>query len=221
MIFIKVLDSRFRGNDGSSASRLRRRVRPRAPFEPAAARFPHRAPIGTSSPAFAGTGSADAGRHSRLRPSFPPQAVIPALGPSFPRKRESISLAAPCCKPRHCPYMTTGVIWRDEDDPRHPRRPAHGRPAGGRPARGRSAGAVFPAGVARSDRRRSRNPLIAKEKATAPKRARQSSHAWLIRLRGRRRCEPGFEAVRTLRRLGGWPNNRRAPFNRTLKGTPR
>ena len=30
----------------------------------------------------------------------------------------------------------------------------------------------------------------------------------------------GFEAVRTLRRVGGWPNNRRAPSNRTLKGTP-
>ena len=37
-------------------------------------------------------------------------------------------------------------------------------------------------------------------------------------LRGAR---PGrFEAVRTLRRVGGWPRNRPAPFNRTLKGTP-
>ena len=135
MIFIKVLDSRLRGNDGSSASRLRRRIG----FAPAPPSNPRRraSPTARQSPRFRG---------NRLR----------RRGPSFPRKRESISLAAPCCKPRHCPYMTTGVIWRDEDDPRHPRRPARGRPA-----HGRSAGAVFPAGVARSDRRRSRNPLSA------------------------------------------------------------
>ena len=28
-----------------------------------------------------------------------------------------------------------------------------------------------------------------------------------------------FEAVRTLRRVGGCPRNRRAPFDRTFKGT--